>query len=407
MKELKNIDAELIVVGALINNGDNYFKVGELVSDDFSEKFLGGVFDYLVERLEKGLETTIEHLKMKFPDDINILINASVTAIDVINIYAYASMVKELSIKRRFFEKVTDITKAFSYETDVDLAVQELNEIVTNEREISNIRDIQEVGFEILKSLDEEANCYQTGLARLDGLMGGGMYASKFYCIGAKEKTGKTITLGTISRNLSKAGVNHLFLALEMGCKEIMQRNIAAEAGTNSICFYNNKRKDESFKKKIYQAVSNQNMAGKAVDAPSAELNKLVTLIISSVRKYKLKGVILDYMQLVSGKMRGESESDFQNRVAQKLAEVCKKEDIFILTAAQLNREGQLYGSNGIKKAVDQLYFLHACENIPEGRYMTCEASRYTVAENAGDEMNPAFFINKKGPVLEDYAERI
>lgn len=402
--KLYSIEAEQIVIGSIINDTENYFNLGDLKPDDFFEPLHQAVFTFLQNEISQGRDLNLLIVTEKFSEFKNLIILASSMAIGILRIYSYGEMIKGFALKRGFLEKITSIKNNFSNETDIYLELDELNRLINSLREVSEVKTITQLGKEIFETLEEETSCFSTGISALDESMQGGLYTSKFYCIAAAEKVGKTITLGTISRNLSLANINHMFLALEMGCKEILQRSLSVDIGVNPVAFFNKKQRSSPvFKQRLADSLVKNKFCGYMVDAPSVDFNRLVNLIVSSCRKYKLKGVILDYLQLVTGKFKNENDSDFQGRVAQKLAEICKKEDIFILTAAQLNREGQLYGSNGIKKAVDQLYFLHkagSTEFDKNLRYMTCEASRYTMQLDVGSKEMPVLEIDKISPIL-------
>ena len=75
-----------------------------------------------------------------------------------------------------------------------------------------------------------------------------------------------------------------------------------------------------------------------------------------AIVRHGIKGVILDYWQLVGGKVRNESEEFHLRNIAQWLADTCRKHSIWALVAAQVNQEGNTRGGEGLKLACD-VYF--------------------------------------------------
>ena len=210
---------------------------------------------------------------------------------------------------------------------------------------------------------------------------------------------GKTVLLGTISYNLNKASVPHLFIAAEMGAMQIHQRQMARSMmeHTNSFIF---KRRDSKFISKAILQAGEEGSQGLYLDAPAISFERLKQVLGYAVSKHGIKGLILDYIQLVTGKPKGESDAAFIGEVAQWLAAFCGRNDIWLLSVAQLNRDGDILGSGGIKRAADQIY--HIKKNTGDGVYLECDKSRYTMQNHVGSESYPAFRLNKFGAFFEE-----
>ncbi len=402
--EFKNLEAEMIVIGMLINTPENYHSCN-FTKEIFTELFLGVAY----ERLGNIYHET-GHLNLlsavgicENEDQKSILSQCAFMAAGLISLSTYVSILENLYQKRNFISYFSKAVNEMRVDTHIETLIEDYTSSVVS-KDVFNSRTHGIVCKDILENLDNETNSFPTNLGVLDRAMEGGLYKKKTYCIAARQKVGKTIALASISHNLSKNGVNHLFIAAEMGVAEIMQRNIAHDLNTSSIIFYDKTRQSQNFKDKLAYYVGRNKNAGLFVDAPSVSFGKLRNLIITYCKKHKIEGVILDYLQIVTGMEKGENEAQFQGRVAQWVAEIAKKENIFILYAAQLNREGQLRGSDGIRNAVDQLYYLKECKTDKKHRYLELEASRYTPHYELGNENSPCLEITK-APFLTDYSE--
>lgn len=255
------------------------------------------------------------------------------------------------------------------------------------------------VAMEIAESLSQPMPCYQTGLAMLDHVIGGGLFAGKAYGIAARKKVGKTVMLGTISHNLNRAGVPHLFIAAEMSDTEIEQRNMARELGINSVRFLKADR--SMLRSRVAEYAANVPDCMFYERAPGASLEEVKRMVSRAVIHKGIKGVILDYWQLIGGKAKGETEEYHLRNVAQWLADVCRRHGIWCLIAAQVNQDGNTRGGEGLKLAVDVYFTLHR-EKDSDQAWLEMEESRYVLYANVGSADFPGLILNKHGPFFED-----
>jgi replicative DNA helicase len=254
--------------------------------------------------------------------------------------------------------------------------------------------DKRRVAESVLEDLTRPVEIFPTGLAPLDEIMGGGLIAGKLYGLAARKKAGKTNLLGTISHNLNHAKVRHLFVAMEMGAKQIEQRNIARQMGFNAIKFLTRDMHD--LERRVADYVATVPSFTLYEHRPGANFNTLRGLI-GRARLKGIKGVILDYLQLVAGKKANETEEYHHRAVAQWLANIATETGLWVLIAAQLNQEGNTRGGEGLRLACDQYLVLHRQEDQPEA-WIEMQESRYTLYANAGSEAAPAIWLRSPGP---------
>lgn len=265
-------------------------------------------------------------------------------------------------------------------------------------------RTAKQVTLDILEDLKSDKVPHSTGLMKLDEAMGGGLYQGKAYGIAARKKVGKTIMLGTISHNLNKAGVPHLFICGEMGEKEIHQRVLCRELDLYTSAFRSGYAQRPTVMERM--ATYSRDMPNNTIylDAPAVSFETLKQQVTLAHMKYGIKGFILDYWQLVTGKGK-ESEAYFLGEVAQWIAEIGRKLDIFSLTAAQINQEGNTRGGEGMRLAFDQVYQLHPMNNdvtIPN-RWLEMMDTRYTGWMNIGSNDMAGYELMEKGLYFNEY----
>lgn len=244
----------------------------------------------------------------------------------------------------------------------------------------------------IVSSAEEDTIVSSTGMDRLDKCMGGGLYASKLYGFQARKKVGKTIIMGTMSYNLNEASIPHLWIACEMSAVEIEQRHIARALGVNPIAFL--KHRDGELKNDIkrYGETAKNNIT--YADAYYLTIDRLCELVGKAVADYQIEGFFLDYYQLVRGDR--ENRADHLEEVGQTLAGLVREHNIWCVTAAQLNQDGNTRGGEGLKLTADMVFTLHRDKGIKEG-WLEMEESRYTPYRNVGSHNDPGITLETKG----------
>lgn len=257
----------------------------------------------------------------------------------------------------------------------------------------------REIGEKIIDDQLKPITVYPTGLHLFDNVIGGGLLPGKMYAIAARKKVGKTALLGTISHNLNWHHVKHLFIALEMSPEEIEQRKIAHQLGFNSINFL--KRKLNGDLKRASDYVVSTPDFTVYEHSPGATLDEIQRMISRAVLHHGIKGVILDYWQLVTGKQKGENEEYHLRMVAQWLADCCRRQNLWAIVAVQLNQEGNSRGGEGIKLACDMYLALHR-EKQSEGAWIEMEESRFVPYAHVGSDTCPGLWFRKNGPHFDD-----
>ncbi len=329
----------------------------------------------------------------------------------------YANIIRDLAITRQGIaeleEGIADLkNRSLDLVADEKIAGigNRVNELLVGGK--GKARTSQVVGQSILEDLNEELSCYSTGIRSLDSAMGGGLFAGKAFGICARKKDGKTVLAASISDNLNHAGVKHLFIAGEMGSKQIQQRMMARRGRFNENDFRSpDRRNNPDFKKRISALASGD--PGNIVweDRPGLTFEDLKRVVSTHVVTSNITGFVLDYFQLVGGKRRGENDAAHFDRVAQWIAQICGKHQIWALVTAQLNQgeTPNIRGGEGIRMAFDQVYFLHRPDKKDEnsGPWLEMVDSRYTPYKSVGSKTCQGLrLVSSIGPYFKGMEEQ-
>jgi replicative DNA helicase len=358
------------------------FSLGSMLDGDEDLSLAGGTKKYLVSSLGQG---GIE----PFPIEIAKLIVRLAQRRALLGACSKAEAVIQENLTEDPAEIALTLAKEF--------------EEVSRGFDSPQMFDDFQVTEQILESLKEEKKPYSTGIARLDECMDGGLYPGKAYGFAAKKKVGKTILASTISCNLNALKVKHLFICGEMSPQEIHQRNLARLTDSFPSAFRTSYGQSPQFHMKVAEAALKSNRCILYYNAPGLTFDELRRVCLSSILQRRVKGIILDYWQLVGGKPKNKSTSEHLDEVAQWIADTCRKYGVWSVVMAQINQEGNTRGGEGIRLAFDQVYHLKAPDedNSNPERHLEMLDTRYTAWKSLGGNGLQGLMMNEKGPYFE------
>jgi replicative DNA helicase len=444
------LECEFALLGILLTSPNAAKRVmGLCRGSQFLDPIIGALFDDAMKLAEANKSVSPHTMRAAdpmsaaaHPDGVKLMIRAAAAAPPPTNAVDYCRQIAEAHTRREafgMFDLAIDRleTSAHIQGTTTQALSEVIGALSTLAKGESQMVDVGVIMDRLLAGLDEPLEVYPTGLARLDKAMGGGLVAGKLYGLAARMKHGKTAMLGTISYNLTDrdAPVPHLYIPLEMGSGELVQRAIARHAGFNSIRFLEGA--DPTFlRESIIKAKADLADRGLYFQ-PSHRMGveNLRGLIIRAALSGKIKGIIIDYLQLVTGQQRGQSMADHYDTVVQTLVETAKEYGLWVLMAAQLNRDGEVRGGDGLLNACDMTLYQHkidsevyqdgggtwrysegkdagnALPTSPEqaglrtfaGAWLEMRATRYTRSVNIGNPTKPSYrFVDVAGPYIEE-----
>lgn len=205
-----------------------------------------------------------------------------------------------------------------------------------------------------------------TGFKKLDK-RSGGLQTSDLIIVAAETSAGKTSFAIKLAMN---CGCPIAFYSMEMKKEQIAARMISIASGVpaNEILF---SKLDSG------QIISIDKGAAKVMDYPvyfDDRSTSNIETILSSIRmmkiKYGIKGVIVDYLQILNVNMKGTNKEQQMGDVARRLKNIAKELDIWVIALSQLNRDlqnpvpslGRLRDSGQIAEAADMVILIYRPE---------------------------------------------
>lgn len=421
--ELHNIEAEQQIIGAMLHNNDLIWRNLELDSKHFFFSDHQILFDAIREMSREGLEANPITLKNRLKQEeilkevggVKYLARLVTITSFSLNLDQYANMIIELYKRRHLMmllrETMTTIRKTPDHEP-MDKAITALvSEVVQMDAQgkKTGIHKWNEVTEAVVKDFMDDTPANSTGIDVLDTILAGGLYPRKTYYFQARMKVGKTTLLSTIYYNMVN-GLNPqnekipcLYIAAEMGEKEIHQRNMARIAGYGSDAFYQ-KRQHHDFTDKIQEQIAvASDIPGYFFDTPGIKFETLQYVTLAAVKRYGIKGFFLDYLGLVrpSSKGRSFNKVEFYEEVCEWISNFCKTYNVWCVSAVQTNREGFTRGGDAPTMYGDFLGELHRDEE-KNMAYITSKAMRYSSRMDAGSKQDPRLSFHNNGPHFKD-----
>jgi len=406
------IEAEQKLLGSLMcgDAATKLTKLQDLQESHFEHPTHAKVYEAIKKAVSEGIEPSCVYLKQSMPESLFEGENGSRYLADLAGLGGMVLLIRDLAnaiIESNIRRETKYILEKY-HSSDITNSTETISKLM---EELSSLKEgkkgwqlktFQQMDAAVFSEMEKDAKVYSTGIKALDTAMEGGLQATRSYYVAGESGVGKTVLLGTVSYNLHQARVPHLFIAAEMGAMQIHQRQLARRMNQHTHHFVSS-RTNNNFMGKVKQVMDGDEAIGGVYhDENSISFEKLKQVVSQAVTKYGIKGIILDYIQLVTGKPRGENMADFIGEVAQWLASFCGKNDVWLLSVAQLNRDGDILGSGGIKRACDQLY--HMKKTVGGGYWLFCDKSRYTFQTDVGSEAYPAFRLNTNGAYFEEVA---
>lgn len=385
----QNLVAEQSVLGSMLIDKNAVIRSIELLSPD---SFYRDAHKYIYEAILKLFDqgepidsVTVSELLRK--DGKLDAVGGSVYIADLINsvptaanVEHYAKIVEEKATLRRLIDAGTKIVQeAFDEPEDVNVILDSAEKNIFNialKRIKEGFYKIDSVLKKVLDKIDrlyekkETLTGIPSGFQDLDNLTAGFQNAD-LIIIAARPSVGKTALALNIAQNVSiKHKIPVALFSLEMSKEQLAQRILCSEAEIDALRLKTASLPDSGWKK-LTKALSKLSEAQLFID-DSASITSME--IRAKARRLKAEHglglVIIDYMQLMSGRQRVENRVQEISEIARSLKTLARELDIPVIALSQLSRAveqrndriprlSDLRESGEIEQTADVVMFIH------------------------------------------------
>ena len=353
----QNLEAEISVLGAVLQDPGALLKAMEVLRpEDFYKEAHRKIFRGCVDLFERNEPVDLvtlanELMRRKQLDEVggasqlSALVDAVPTAA---NVAYHARVVKDKAVLNALIEKATAVvSKAYadSEDTDqlLDWAEQQIFEISQDKisRTFAPVKSILKGTFQLIEKLyDRKSHVtgVPTGFADFDRLTSG-LQAAELIVVAGRPSMGKTSFCLNIAQQAAiRESIAVAIFSLEMSKEQLVQRMLCSEASVDSHRLRTGYLSDTDWPKLT-------TAAGRLSEAPIyIDDTPGISLLEMRAKARRLKAerglglVIIDYLQLVSGRARAENRQQEISEISRGLKAMAKDLNVPVVALSQLSR---------------------------------------------------------------------
>ncbi len=356
----QNIEAEQMVLGAILIENDSLNKVIETLSaDDFYKETHRRIFSAMLDMFETGdaidLVTLSDSLRGKTGLDAVGGASYLATLVSLVptaaNIKHHARIVREKAVLRKLIHSATDIITQ-SYEDSrtvvnidelLDRAEKSIFEIAQGKIKDSfvSMKNIVGHSFAIVERLYEKKEMVTglaTGFLDLDERTSG-FQQSDLIIVAGRPSMGKTAFCLNIAAHAAiEKGKSVAIFSLEMSKEQLVLRMLGSESRVDA-----HKLRTGHLSERDWTPLSTA--AGRLADAPIfIDDTAAISVLETRAKARRLKAdqgldlLIVDYLQLMRGRGdEGSREQEISN-ISRSLKALAKELQVPVIALSQLNR---------------------------------------------------------------------
>ncbi|HEY3490424.1 MAG TPA: replicative DNA helicase [Candidatus Deferrimicrobiaceae bacterium] len=386
-----NLEAEQSVLASILLNNDLMSNVLELLRpDDFYQGSHRTLFTVMLDLSENGQAIDQLTLSAALSDKgiekqvgglsyISELLQSVPTTA---NLNEYARIVKEKAILRQAIAVAQEITaSAYQGVSNVNDFLDQTEQAVfaiAENRIRPSYHSMAEMAKETMKIIEDLYEKKQmitgvpSGFRDLDGITSG-FQPSNLIVVAARPGMGKTALCLNIAQNVAlQSRIPVAIFSLEMGRQELALRMICSDAHVEATKLRRGFVSQNEFVH-VVKSVSKLSQAPIYIDDSGGLSSLELRAKARRLKKDKKIGMlIIDYLQLMSGSGRGNSDNRVQeiSDISRGLKSLAKELEIPVIALSQLNRglEGRtdkrpqlsdLRESGAIEQDADIVLFIH------------------------------------------------
>lgn len=392
------------VIGSVMISPECLSAARQIVSaDDFSDPVCKAAFETACQIEDEGgvVDPMVIADKVSAAtgkdDAVNLLGEMMKITPTANNVEEYCKLVKKDARAERIRRITEEASAALDTGSDPSEVIANIQQQMQAEAETQEgVKDSRKAvsdfsDYFTLVHNDPDAAYCSTGYKSVDNVLGGGMFRSGLYIVGARPGMGKTTLAINIAENIVKSGKRILFCSLEMSDHQITAKRIALTSGCNYTGLMNGKLSDGMIRK-AFDAVSV--LHEETFDLCDRSDLKVSDIYVMAKQIRDLECIMVDYLGLLSPENPEQYVSRYEavTEISKNLKALAKRLNIPVIALAQLNRENtktkdkapqlqDLRDAGSIEQDADCVIMLHR-PNYYNGENKTIEDIMLIIEKN-------------------------
>jgi replicative DNA helicase len=352
-----SLDAERSVLGAILIHNEAFNHAAELIdAHDFFRDAHRRIFDKMVALSERGDAIDFITLKEELSragelDEIGGPAYIAALADGVprsANVEYYARIVKEKSTLRNLIHSANKIlTDAYEAEQEPDLLLDEAERAIFAIAEdriregFVPLRDLVQNSFTTIEKLQQHKGLVTgvpTGFVDLDELTSG-LQPSDLILVAARPSMGKTSFVLNVAQHVGTAtDMTVGFFSLEMSKEQLFMRMLTSEARIDAHRFRSGYLNEKDYGRLSHALGTLAEARVFIDDSASVGVLEMRAKARRLQAEHGLHLLIVDYIQLMSGRGRFESRQQELATISRSLKGLAKELNVPIVALSQLSR---------------------------------------------------------------------
>jgi replicative DNA helicase len=414
----QNIEAEQIVLGAVLIDKNAIFRVADLlVPDDFYSPQHGRIYEGILSLYEKHQPIDVlsltTHLKeretLKDVGGSSYLAELTNQVSNASHVAHYAGIVKQKKILRDLVKASAEIsedvfnTKGGNVDDLLDEVEQKILSISQKSlpQNFVALKDDLATAYERIAKLHAGGSKLRgvpTGFPELDETLSG-LQQSELVILGARPSVGKTSLALDIARNAAKAGHTVGVFSLEMSREQLQDRIIASESGVPLWNILTGRISSDAEFVQIQGALDRLSDINLFIDdSPSLNVLQMRSMARRLQVEHGLDLLVVDYLQLIRPRISSDNMVNMITEISRGLKALARELKVPVLALSQLSRGleqrdhkvprlSDLRDSGSIEQDADVVMFIYRDERNPND---TSSASDNIVHLNVAKHRNGA-----------------
>ena len=327
--------SEAICIQQAIATGGDFLDDTELVLDDFQTQPAWRAYEVIQKMRSASLPIEVMTVGMEDPVIERWLWEN--TSLPLHAAEYHASLLHEAGMRRRLVAVAQSIQQSAPTMDVGDL-------IDTARKGVDEAAGLRKVGLrfagdmldQTLAEIEQDRVAYQSPWWRLDDVLGGGLRPGALYVLGARPGVGKSAIALQLASSLAGYGFVS-FSSLEMPASELMRRIVSQGAEISHHLLERGEALPEYAQAKVDMWRERAPVTIAFDDRSGVTVSDIRAHARSVSRHGKLSGIVVDYLQLVSG-ASGASRLEIVSEVSRQLKITAMELDCPVIALSQLNR---------------------------------------------------------------------
>ena len=344
-------EAEQSVIGAVLMNGPDAFDAANLRADDFFHPLHQELWNELAKLVMSGKSVgVIELMESMRGSSVDwVYVNNMTGSYSSMRaIRSHADVILRHAKARALTSAARDVVgfaadESVTIEQRVSQSVSAL-EAVIEEKTEKDVRPVYDFAVDFIDRLqmmaDGELQAAQpTHIPTLDSLLAGGTRDGQLIIIAARPSVGKSSFAQQLALTSAKDEIPAAFFGMEMTSRELTNRTVANLGRVSLKSLKTGKMAEEEWTRVSEGVEALRSLPLYLYDQPGMTLAEVGSKVRKIVRKFGVKLVVVDYLQLMKGSgIRGERRVELEE-ITRGLKQLAKQMEIRIVLLSQLNRE--------------------------------------------------------------------